>query len=185
MFFDLVVREFEHLQAIGEGRLGCLCFCKVVPDFLVGEGLLDVLVIEVHNCVAIWESLPFHAIVENHLFFAAGIDTLNFSIVTNLLVNDFRVCRSLSVVLTRELETVVFLLFVFVLFLTDSVDFVLFLPMLLRLSFEIIFIVTQVLLRHWAFFGRDNRLLLVVLTTKGVAGIRLCGPGSNFGRRTA
>lgn len=55
MFLNLVVAELEDLQLIRKGRLRRLCLGEVVHNLAVGECLLDVLVVEVDNGVAVGE----------------------------------------------------------------------------------------------------------------------------------
>ena len=70
VLFKLVVGEFEDLHLIWEGRLDGLCLWEVVDDFLVWESLLNISIIEVHNCVAIAEGLPSDLVCKNYLFLA-------------------------------------------------------------------------------------------------------------------
>lgn len=88
MFFNLVVCELENLHAVGEGRLGRLGFGKVVADPLVGVSLLDVVVVEVHDCVAVGEHLPLYPVIEDDFLFTVFINSLDFSIVSNYLLDD-------------------------------------------------------------------------------------------------
>ena len=55
MLLDLVVTELKDLKFVRECCLRGLGFCEVVYDFSVSKSLLDVLVIEVNNRVAVGE----------------------------------------------------------------------------------------------------------------------------------
>ena len=55
VLLDLVVAKFKNLQFVRECCLRGLGFCEVVYDFSVSKSLLDVLVIEVNNRVAVGE----------------------------------------------------------------------------------------------------------------------------------
>lgn len=55
VLLDLIVAEFEHLELIRERCLCGLGLGKVIDDFTVRERLLDILVVEVDDCVAIGE----------------------------------------------------------------------------------------------------------------------------------
>ena len=110
VLFNLVVRKLEHLKTIWERCLGCLCLCKVVGHFLVWEGLFDVLVVEVDDRVAIWETLTFDTVVEDDFFLAVLVNSLDFAIMTNDLLNDLGVGSCLCVVFLREFEAVIFII---------------------------------------------------------------------------
>lgn len=88
MFFNLVVCELKNLHAIGEGRLGGLGLRKVVTDSLVGVSLLDVVVVEVHYCVAVGEHLPFYPVIEDDFLFTVFVNPLNFSIISDYLLHN-------------------------------------------------------------------------------------------------
>ena len=83
-------------------------FCEIVNDFAVGEGLLDILIVEVDDRVPIGERLALHPVVENHFFFAVLVNSLDLSIVAHVLFNNFLILQSLAVVFLRELKTEVF-----------------------------------------------------------------------------
>ena len=113
VFLDLVVGEFEDLQAVWEGGLRRLGFSEVVDNFLVWEGLLDVRVVEVDDRVAVGEAFSLHAVVEDYFLFAVGVHALDLAIVPDYLLHYFLVSCRLLVVLFGELEAEVFL-FLFV-----------------------------------------------------------------------
>ena len=70
VLLDLLVAELEHLQSIDKCGLGCLCLCKVVNHLLIREGLLDVVVVEVHDGVAVRVRLSFDSVAEDYFFLA-------------------------------------------------------------------------------------------------------------------
>ena len=110
MFLDLIVAEFEHLELVRESRLSGLCLGEEVHNFAIRVGLLDVLVVEVDDSVAIREGLTLDTIVEDDLFLAVLVDTLDLTIVTYELLDNFLVLNSFAVVLLGELKTEVFFL---------------------------------------------------------------------------
>ena len=104
VLLDLVVGELEDLQAVGEGGLRGPRLRKVVDDALVRIGLLDVVVVEVDDGVAVGEHLALDAIVENHLFLSIFIHSLDLSIVSNNLLDHLHIRRRLAMVLHGELH---------------------------------------------------------------------------------
>ena len=86
VLLNLTIRELEDLYLVREGRLCCLCLCEIVDYFTVWVGLLDVLVVEVDNSVAIREGFSLDAIVEDDFFLTAGIDSLDLAIMAHVLV---------------------------------------------------------------------------------------------------
>lgn len=87
MFLNLIVAKLEHLELIREGSLRSLRLSKVVAHFAVWEGLLDILIVEVDDCVAIRESLPLDPVVEDDFLLAVLVDALDFSILANVLLS--------------------------------------------------------------------------------------------------
>lgn len=111
VLFDLVVCKFENLETISEGSLSCPCLSKVVYNSLIRVCLLDVIVIEVHNGVAIWEYLTFDSIVEDDFFLSVFVDSLNLTIISNNLFDDLHISRCLVVILRREFHIEIFSFF--------------------------------------------------------------------------
>ena len=109
MFLDLVVAELENLELIWERGLCGLGLCEEIDDFTIRERLLDVLVIEVDDCVAIREGLTLDSVVEDDLLLAVLVDALDLAIVTDILLNDLLVGMCLVVILLGELQAEVFL----------------------------------------------------------------------------
>lgn len=70
---------------------------------MIREGLLNVLIVKVHNSIPVGEALSLDSVIENDLFLAVGVDALDLSIMAYDLFNHLSVCRRLSVVLLREL----------------------------------------------------------------------------------
>lgn len=70
MLLDLAVRELEDLESICVGCLSGFGLSEIVDDLLVGICLLDVIVIEVDDCVSIWESFPSYTIRKDDFLFA-------------------------------------------------------------------------------------------------------------------
>ena len=110
MFFNLVVRKLKHLQSIDKSCLGSFCLCKVVCDFLVREGLLNVLIVEVNDGVAVGETFTFHTIIENNLLLSRSIDTLDLAIVANDLLNNLAISWSFTMVFFWVFKTVILVL---------------------------------------------------------------------------
>lgn len=111
MLFNLIVSKLEHLQAIWEGRLSCFSFSKIVNYSLISIGLLDVAIVEIDNSVTIRENFTLYSIIENNFFLAILINSLNFSIMSDDLLNNFHVYGALVMILLRELHIKVFFIF--------------------------------------------------------------------------
>ena len=109
MLLNLIVAEFEDLQLVRESRLSGLSLSKEVNHLAICKGLLDVLIVEVDNRVAIRERLSLHSIVEYHLLLSVLVDPLDLSIMPNILLDHFLVWHSFVVVLLWESETEVIL----------------------------------------------------------------------------
>lgn len=120
VLLNLGVRELEDLQAVGVGRLRRLCLSKVVNNLLVRIRLLDVIIVEINNSVAIGEGFSADAIAENDLLLAIDVCPLHLTVVANDLVLHLRVRLLLVVVMMRELHLVVLFLVVKVLLVTVS-----------------------------------------------------------------
>jgi len=103
MFLNLAVGEFENLQTIVESSLGRLGLSEVVDYLQVREGLFDVLIIEVNDSVAIWESLTLNAVVEDHFFLSIRVHSLDLAIASDVLIDHFLTGGGLAMVLGREL----------------------------------------------------------------------------------
>lgn len=115
MLLNLAVGEFENLESIVKRSLSRFRFRKVVDYFQVREGLLDILIIKVDYGVAIRERFTLDSVVKNHFLLSIGVHSLDFTIASNVLVYHLGAGRGLGVVLSWELKTEVFLLFLFVL----------------------------------------------------------------------
>jgi len=118
MLLDLRIRELEDLKSIWIGRLGRLGLRKVINNFLIRVRLLDIIIVEVDDGVAIWERLPAYAIAENDLLLAVVVRPLHLAVVSDNLILNLRVWLLLVVVLVRELHLVVLFLILQVLVLT-------------------------------------------------------------------
>ena len=110
MLLYLLVREFEDLEAICVGRLGGLGLSEVVNDLLIRECLLDVAVVEVDDCVTIWEGLSAHSIAEDDFLLAVEVRPLYLAVIANNLILHFGVLHLFVVVCIWELHFIVFLL---------------------------------------------------------------------------
>lgn len=111
VLFDLLVRELEYLKPIVESSLRCFGLSEIIYNFLVRESLLNILVVEIDDSVSIWEGLTLYTVVKNDFLFAVSIHSLNFSITTNVLINNLSCCRSLCMVFGREFKSKIFLFF--------------------------------------------------------------------------
>ena len=109
VFLDLIVAELENLELIWERGLCGLSLSEKVDNLAIRERLLDVLVIEVDDCVAIREGLTLDSIIKDDLFLAVLVDALDLPIVTNVLLDDLLVRVRLVVVLLGELQAEIFL----------------------------------------------------------------------------
>lgn len=118
MLLDLRIRELEDLKSVWIGRLGRLGLRKVINNFLIRVRLLDIIIVEVDDGVAIWERLPADAIAENDLLLAVVVRPLHLAVVSDDLILNLRVWLLLVVVLVRELHLVVLFLILQVLVLT-------------------------------------------------------------------
>ena len=140
MLLDLIVAELENLQLVRERSLGRLRLSEVVNYFAIGECLLDVLVVEVDDGVAIWERLSFDSIIEDDLLLSVLVDPLDLSIMPHVLLDYFLVLQGLAVILFGEFETEV-LLFVRVATLVGTFAPVLDLKIYLLLHFVIVLLI--------------------------------------------
>lgn len=86
MLFDLIIAKFKYLKSIRESSLGCFGFSKVIYHFLIREGLLNIIIVKVYNCVSIWECLSSDTIAKYYLFFTIQVCSLDLTIVSNNLV---------------------------------------------------------------------------------------------------
>ena len=118
MLLDLRIRELEDLKSVWIGRLGRLGLRKVINNFLIRVRLLDIIIVEVDDGVAIWERLPAYAIAENDLLLAVVVRPLHLAVVSDDLILNLRVWLLLVVVLVWELHLVVLFLILQVLVLT-------------------------------------------------------------------
>lgn len=98
VFLDLLIRKFEHLKSICVGCLSCLCFSKIVNNAAIGESLLDVLIGEKDYEIAVRVSLPSHTVCEDDFLLAGLVDSLNFAVLANNLLNNLLVLTSLLVI---------------------------------------------------------------------------------------
>lgn len=81
----LVVLEFEHLEAIGERGLGGLGLREEVDDLAARERLLDILILEENNLVAVGPDFALYAVREDDLLLPALVELLLLA----LLADDF------------------------------------------------------------------------------------------------
>ena len=91
VLLDLVIAKFENLQLVRKSRLRRLGLCKEVDNLSIRKSLLDILVVEVNDSIAVWERLPFNTVVENDLFFSVLVNSLYLSIMAHILLNHFLV----------------------------------------------------------------------------------------------
>jgi hypothetical protein len=75
-----------------------LCFGEIVDYFLVWVGLLDIIVIEVDDRVAVGEDFPLYSIVEYNFLFPILINSLDLTIMTYDLFNHLHVGRVLVMI---------------------------------------------------------------------------------------
>lgn len=114
MLLDLVVRELEHLQTIRKRCLRRFRICEVVDDALVRISLLDIVVVEVDDCVSVWEDLTLDTVIEDYFLLSILVESLDLSIVTNNLFYYLHVAWRLVVIFLWELHVVVFFFFLHV-----------------------------------------------------------------------
>lgn len=91
----------------------CLCrlsLSKIVNNLLVWIRLLNIVIVKINNCVAIWESLSAHSIAKDYFLLAIEVGALHFTIVADDLVLYLSVWLLLVVVLMREFHLVVLFL---------------------------------------------------------------------------
>lgn len=108
MLLNLLVRELEDLESVSVGSLRRLCLGEVVHDLLVGEGLLDVAVVEVNDCVSVWEGFSADTVAEDYFLLAIEVGSLDLAVVAYDLVLYFGVFGLLIVIIAWELHFVVF-----------------------------------------------------------------------------
>jgi hypothetical protein len=91
VLFDLIVCKFENLETISKGCLRGSCLSKIIHNSLISVCLLDVIIIEVHYGVVIWEHLTFDTIVEDYLPLSVFVHSLNLTIVSNSLFDNLHI----------------------------------------------------------------------------------------------
>jgi len=112
VLLNLLVAELKHLEPVGEGALRGFCICKVVDDLRIWVGLLDVVIVEVDDGVAVGECLSPDPVAEDYLFFAVHVRALYLAVVTHHLLLDRRVLGvGAAVVALVHLHFEVFLVF--------------------------------------------------------------------------
>lgn len=137
MLLDLIVGELEHLQAISVSRLSSLSLSKVVDNLAVWIGLLDVLVVEVNDRIAIRKGFSPDSITEDNFLLAIGEVPLDLTIVAYDSVLWLGVLVVLVVVSLGELHLKVLIF----LFITISMELFFLLLVLLILHLKLVFAV--------------------------------------------
>jgi hypothetical protein len=113
VLLHLPVCKLEDLEPVGEGCLGGLGLCKIVNDFLVRVSLLDVVVVEINDSVAIREALPLDSVVKNDLFLPTFKGPLDLSVVSDDLLDNLGIFWCFSVVIVLKFHIIViFFLFI-------------------------------------------------------------------------
>lgn len=69
MLLNLAVGEFEDLEAICIGRLSGFGLSKIIHNLLVRICLLDVVIVEIDDCIPIWECFSSDAIRKDDFLF--------------------------------------------------------------------------------------------------------------------
>lgn len=131
MLLNLAVGEFKNLQTVVKSGLSRFGLSEVVDYLEVREGLLDVLIIEVYNSVAIGEGLTFDSVVEDHFLLAVCVHSLDLAIASNVLIYDLLAGGGLTVVLGRELKAEIFLFLVVSALVNFNLNLLLFLLLVL------------------------------------------------------
>ena len=119
MLLDLAIRKLEDLESVSIGGLSCFGLSKIVDDLLVRISLLNVVIIEIYNRIAIWERLSSNSVWENDFFFAIQECSLDFSVVAHdLLLHSCVIWVLLVMVHIWEFHLVIFLVILFVLLIS-------------------------------------------------------------------
>lgn len=108
MLLNLSIRKLKDLKPIRESALGSFGLCKIVDYLLIWVGLLNVVIIEIDDCVTIWESLSLDPIVEYNFFLAIFIYALDLSISSDMLLNHFHVAGVSIMVFFGEFHIILF-----------------------------------------------------------------------------
>ena len=87
VLLNLVVLEFEDLQAIGESGLRGFSLREEVDDLAAREGLLDVLILEEHHLVTVGPDLSLDPVREYYLLLAALVELLLLPFRANHLIS--------------------------------------------------------------------------------------------------
>ena len=80
VLFDLVILELKNLQAVRESSLSRLRIREEIHNFTSRESLLDILILEENNLVAIWPYFPLDTIGKDYFFFATLVELLLFAL---------------------------------------------------------------------------------------------------------
>ena len=117
VLLDLIVLEFKDLETIWEGRLSRLRFREEINNFSSWERLLNVLVLEKDNLVAVRPDLSLDTVWEDDFLLAALIELLLLTLPTDDLLDlQEAFVGFIGVVLFREDQVVFFFLFHFLVF---------------------------------------------------------------------
>ena len=135
MLFDLVVLELKDLKAVWESSLRGLCLWKEIDYFAAWEGLLDILVLEEYDLVAIGPHLSLYSVRENYLFLTTLIELLLLALRADHFVDLLKILICFVwVVFFRKDEIVLFSLLFFFFFI------IIFLYILVLILVYVIFI---------------------------------------------
>ena len=115
MLFNLIVWEFEDLQGIWECCLSSFSLSKIVNNFAIWICLFDIWIIEVDYGVSIRERFTLDTIIEYYFLLSTCVDSLDFTIMSNILINNFRVGCIFGMILFEVLETEIFIIILHVL----------------------------------------------------------------------
>ena len=177
MLFYLIVAEFEHLEPIIKRCLRRAGFCEVVNYFLVGECLLDIVVVEVDYSVAVLEGLSAHPVIKYDLFLAGGVNALDLAITADILLDYFLRGVRLSMIFLRELEPKVFLFLfchlIWLLLILPLILLLLWLLLLLILFLFLMFFLITLLLLRLIFFLLLLLFLIILLLLNLVVDLEL------------
>jgi len=68
---------------------------------LIWVSLFDIMIVEEHDCIAIWERFSPYTVAEDHFLLTTQISSLNLSIVANYLVLDSSISWVRSAMIPR------------------------------------------------------------------------------------
>ena len=121
MLFYLLVSKLEYLESIRECCLGCFGFSKIINYSLIRISLFDIIIIEINDCITVWELFTLNPIVKYYFLFAILINSLDFSIITYYLLYYSCILWLFIMIHLWEFHVIIFFLYLFFFFFLNDI----------------------------------------------------------------